>query len=85
MLHTYGYKVKYFVEQDPDIVTDRGLTMASSYGDAIEKLVEMYGEDELNDINIYFIEDCVTVITEETIRELVEQWENEDEALEKHN
>ena len=84
MKNLYGYKVKYFNDGNNEMVTERGILMENYFADAMNALVQMYGEQELEDINIYFIEECVTVVTEETLRDICEQWEDEDEALENH-
>lgn len=84
MKNLYGYKVKYFNDGNNEIVTERGILIEKYFADAMNALVEMYGEQELEDVNIYFIEECVTVVTEETLRDIYAQWEDEDEALENH-
>lgn len=84
MKNLYGYKVKYFNECENEIVTERGILMENYFADAMNALIETYGEQELEDVNIYFIEECVTVVTEETLRDIHAQWEEEDEALENH-
>ena len=84
MKNLYGYKVKYFNDGNNEIVTERGILMENYFADAMNALVEMYGEQELEDVNIYFIEECVTVVTEEALRDIYAQWEDEDEALENH-
>lgn len=84
MKNLYGYKVKYFNDGTNEIITERGVLMENYFADAMNALVEMYGEQELEDVNIYFIEECVTVVTEETLRDIYAQWEEEDEVLENH-
>ena len=84
MKNLYGYKVKYFNDVNNEIVTERGILIENYFADAMNALVEMYGEQELEDVNIYFIEECVTVVTEEALRDIYAQWEEEDEALENH-
>lgn len=84
-MNLYGYKVVYFDEFHNKMVTERGMIVASFFGDAMEKVIEMYGEQESEDIQIYFIEESISVITEETIRNLMGQWEDEDETLETDN
>ena len=78
-MNTYGYKVVYFAEYDKTMKTERGLIVAAFFGDAMGRIIEMYGEQECEDIQIYFIEEATPVITEETIRNLYAQWEEEDE------
>ena len=79
MRNLYGYKVKYFNDVNNEIITERGILMEHCFTDAMNSLIEMYGEQELEDVNIYFIEECVTVVTEETLRDIYTQWEEEDE------
>lgn len=59
--------------------TERGMIIASNFCDAMEKVVQMYGQSESEDIQIYFIEEGVSVITEENVYNIIEQWEAEDE------
>lgn len=84
MKNLYGYKVKYFNDGNNEMVTERGILMENYFADAMNVLVQMYGEKELEDVNIYYIEEYITVVTEETLRDICAQWEEEDEALENH-
>lgn len=79
MMHLYGYKVVYFNDYEEQMNTERGMIIASDFCDAMDKVIRMYGQSESEDIQIYFIEEGVTVITEENIRNIIEQWEAEDE------
>ena len=86
-MHLYGYKIVYFDEYKNKSVTERGMLLAENFPDAMEQVIRMYGDNESEDINIYFIEEEVTVITEENICDIVKKWEVEDahEALENNS
>lgn len=78
-MHLYGYKVMYFNDYEEQMNTERGMIIASNFCDAMEKVIQMYGQSESEDIQIYFIKEGVTVITEEDVYNIIEQWKAEDE------
>lgn len=77
-MNVYGYKVTYFIDYENIVKTERGLVVARHFSEAMERIVEMYGEQECEDIRIYCVEETIPVVTEETIRNLYAQWEEED-------
>lgn len=57
MMWTYFYEVKYWVEEYLRIDTERGFIRAANYKDATSQLSSWYGEDQLEFISLYAIED----------------------------
>lgn len=68
-MYYFPYKVKYYV--DSEARTANGFTLASSYATAVENIVEYYGEEEIEDIQITALEtyDNILEVPNEDIKQ----------------
>lgn len=62
----FRYKITYFDELDKEVKTESGILVASSYGYAADKLVDIYGKENVSVIGLYELDDC---IADEQLRE----------------
>lgn len=71
----YKFVVKY-VDTDDNYkeITERGLLIAEKYTEAVEQLIEYFGEDEIVSFSIEYVTDhsVIVVSTEEAINDIVE-------------
>ena len=57
MMWFYFYEVEYWVEEYLRMETERGFVRATSYKDATSQLCSWYGDDQIDRISLYAIED----------------------------
>lgn len=71
----YKFVVKYADTDDNyKEITERGLLIAEKYTEAVEQLIEYFGEDEIVSFSIEYVTDhsVIVVSTEEAINDIVE-------------
>ena len=56
-LYYFRYKIQYWCEFYEKEIIVEGIIAAYSVGDAIEKLLYYYGDDETNKLTIEYVED----------------------------
>lgn len=56
-LYYFRYKIQYWCEFYEKEIIVEGIIAAYSVGDAIEKLLHYYGDDETNKLTIEYVED----------------------------
>lgn len=63
----YTYGLKFYDPCDDTIERKYGIVAADSYGDAITKVVDVYGEDDIDDIKVSEMtnDKCVEILTED--------------------
>lgn len=65
----YNFVVEYWDEMDQEPRTESGLVSADSYSEAIEKITEYFGENNIISIKSYVVE---PIMTEEEILDMFE-------------
>ena len=67
---TLRYKIKYldYVSKH-DMVEEKGFCYGASYGEAIEKLIHYYGEDAIDMVQFYIMDDHDGVVTDEDLED----------------
>ena len=61
----FRYKVRYYDEVEKTTLTESGILAAASYGEAADKIVQIYGK-EVATIGLYELEDW---LSEDSLRE----------------
>lgn len=56
----FRYKVNYFDEIDKIVATESGILVAKTYGEAADRLVELYGKENVNVIGLYELDNWLT-------------------------
>ena len=56
----FRYKVTYFDEIDKIVATESGILAARTYGEAADRLVELYGKENVNVIGLYELDNWLT-------------------------
>lgn len=56
----FRYKVTYFDEIDKIVATESGILSAETYGEAANRLVEIYGKENINVIGLYELDTWLT-------------------------
>ena len=58
----YYYKIKMYVEDINEFEEEDGYTFGTNYADALEKLIEYYGENEIENFTLEYIGDRPIII-----------------------
>jgi hypothetical protein len=66
-MYFYKYKVKYFDSIDEKERVEKGIVSGSAFKEAMDSIVQYYGEEELLDIQIKIIIDKFTGDAAETV------------------
>jgi hypothetical protein len=56
----FRYKITYFDEIDKEVLTENGIVAGETYGEAADRLVEIYGKENINVIGLYELDDWLT-------------------------
>ena len=56
----FRFKVTYYNEISCAVTTESGILTAETYGDAADRLVEIYGKENINVIGLYELDNWLT-------------------------
>ena len=59
------YEIEYWNEIDEEDSTEKGLTSGNDFGEAVNRIVEYYGEDNVYSLKVY---ECEEVLCDEEIK-----------------
>ena len=62
----FRYKVRYYDEIEKTNATESGIIAAATYGEAADKIVRIYGKEDVVTIGLYELENW---LSEESLRE----------------
>ena len=60
-MNLYGYRVHYFTDTDNDEHTELGFVVAPNYKEAVAQLTAYYGDEEMLDLMVEFVNDHTVV------------------------
>lgn len=73
MMWFYFYEVKYWVEDYLRAETERGFVRATSLRDATSQLCSWYGDDHIDRLSLYAIEDGDSPLTVDRITKTLDK------------
>lgn len=62
----FRYKIRYYDKVEKANLTESGIIAAATYGEAADKIVVIYGKENVGTIGLYELEDW---LSEENLRE----------------
>ena len=80
-MYFYRYSVEYYVNEDGRNREAEGLTFGTSYGDAVARLLNYYGEDEVIGFSLYGWDDWNCIEMPFTMLNELENYDSYEEYL----
>ena len=67
----FRYKVTYFDTIETKVITESGIVVGKTYGEAADRLVEIYGKEDLTTMALY--EMVADYVTDDEMKDLSEE------------